>query len=51
MPDRAQANREKELQQGARQSDGQLIAACLTGNEAAWSALIGRYKGLILDWR
>ena len=47
MPDGSQASREKELQRGARQSDGQLIAACLAGNEAAWSALIGRYKGLI----
>ena len=47
MPDRSQANRETALQQKARQSDGQLIAACLAGEEAAWSALIGRYKGLI----
>ena len=47
MPDRLQANREKAAQKNALESDGQLIAACLSGNEAAWSALIGRYKGLI----
>ena len=28
-------------------SDGRLIRACLTGNEQAWSALIGKYKNLI----
>jgi RNA polymerase sigma factor (sigma-70 family) len=28
-------------------SDGRLIRACLSGNEQAWSTLIGKYKNLI----
>jgi RNA polymerase sigma factor (sigma-70 family) len=30
-------------------SDSRLIQECLTGNEAAWSALIGKYKNLIFS--
>ncbi len=47
----AESERDKEnaRRRGARKSDGELVAACLAGNEAAWEALLARYRGLIFS--
>ncbi len=42
-PGRARANSASKF------SDSHLVRECLNGNEAAWSALIGKYKNLIFS--
>jgi RNA polymerase sigma factor (sigma-70 family) len=43
------APRKAKVKSQARQSDAQLIEACLKGKDSAWSALIDKYKNLIFS--